>query len=59
MSRTNRGEKGPGHEYWSRRSDEYFMDPGKDAKKRTHRGERRQAKEDIEQLLEEDEDDDC
>lgn len=34
------------------------MAPGRDTKKRTHRGERRQAKEEIEQRLEEDEDED-
>lgn len=43
MSRTKKGSKGPGHEYWSKRPTP-ISDPGKDAKKRTHRMERIEKK---------------
>lgn len=42
MSRTKKGSKGPGHEYWSRRSEHRV--PGKLSKKLTVREERRAAK---------------
>ena len=46
MSRTNRGSKGDGYEYWSRRYKHYgwFNDPGEDTKRFTKRYERRQDK---------------
>jgi hypothetical protein len=53
MSRTNRGSKGPGFEYWSGRLKAYFLDPGRYNKTRTHRSERRTARDDIEQGLKE------
>jgi hypothetical protein len=41
MSRSRKGTKGPGYEYWSPRpGNDGFI--GKEAKKRTHRAERRQ-----------------
>lgn len=43
MSRTERGQRGPGYEYWSRRI-KAMLNPGRWAKKLTHRFERRQAK---------------
>ena len=46
MSRTNRGEKGGGHEYWSRRYP-WYLNPGKKSKRLTKRLERRQAKKEI------------
>ncbi len=47
MSRTRRGSKGPGYDYWSPRP---FSDApiGKFTKKRTNKAERKQADEDIE-----------
>lgn len=59
MSRTKRGGKGPGYEYWSRRCPTFFLDPGKESKRLTKRYERRQAKADIERQLEEDNTDGC
>jgi len=44
MSRTKKGSKGPGHEYWGRRSE--YRVPGKLSKKLTHRKERKQGKKD-------------
>jgi len=45
MSRTNKGSKGSGFEYWSRRPTKYrFADPGKDTKRNTHRLERQEGK---------------
>jgi len=52
VSRTNKGEKGPGYEYWSRRHPDYFLDPGKYSKRLTKRYERREATEDIRRSLE-------
>lgn len=45
MSRTQKGSKGPGHEYWSRRSE--HRQPGKLSKKLTVREERREAKKQV------------
>ncbi len=42
MSRTNKGKKGAGYEYWSRRSE--HREPGRLSKMWTHREERRQGK---------------
>jgi len=47
MSRTNKGSKGWRFEYWSRRYDKhesYGRYPGREAKKLTHRYERREGK---------------
>lgn len=46
MSRTERGQKGPGYEYWSRRI-RRMLNPGRWAKKLTHKFERREAKQEI------------
>lgn len=42
MSRTSKGSKGPGYEYWSRRSEHRV--PGKVSKLLTVRKERREGK---------------
>ncbi len=47
MSRTRKGSKGPGHEYWGRRPSKGCTDPGRETKTITHRQERRIAKRDI------------
>ena len=48
MSRTTRGSKGPGHEYWSRRPGNKFGGIiGTEAKKHTHGIERAMAKGDV------------
>lgn len=39
MSKTKKGSKGPGYEYWSKRP-LAGSPPGKDTKKKTHRIER-------------------
>jgi len=46
MSRTKKGKKGPGYEYWSKRpgSNKCGSAPGKDSKDFTHRAERREGK---------------
>lgn len=45
MSRTNKGAKGSGCEYWSRRPTKYqFPTPGKIVKKDTHKKERKLGK---------------
>jgi hypothetical protein len=45
MSRTKKGAKGPGHEYWSRRPAKVkYPSPGRETKTITHRQERRAAK---------------
>jgi hypothetical protein len=42
VSRTNKGSKSPGYEYWSRRPFNKFGGAiGKYAKRRTHKAERR------------------
>lgn len=43
MSRTNKGSKGAGHEYWSRRPNKGVV-PGPDNKRITHRMERQEGK---------------
>lgn len=45
MSRSHRGAKAPGYEYWSRRP--LRGPPGKFSKTKTHRAERQGAKRDI------------
>jgi hypothetical protein len=43
LSRTNKGSKSPGYEYWSRRPFNKFGGAiGKFAKRRTHKAERRE-----------------
>ena len=45
MSRTKKGSKGPGYEYWSRRPAKIaFPSPGRETKKITHRQERAVSK---------------
>jgi hypothetical protein len=45
MSRTAKGKKGPGYEYWSRRPSKMkFPPPGRATKTITHRLERADAK---------------
>lgn len=47
MSRTKRGGKAPGHEYWSNRPGNKGGGlPGKITKRRTSKAERRKAKKD-------------
>lgn len=43
MSRSKKGSKGPGHEYWSKRPGSMAV-PGEFSKNRTHRLERLEAK---------------
>lgn len=43
MSRSIKGSKGPGHEYWGRRSNDY-RSPGRFSKTQTHRQERRDGR---------------
>jgi hypothetical protein len=43
MSRSKKGGKGPGHEYWSKRPFS-GVNPGKENKKITHRIERARSK---------------
>jgi len=49
MSRTKKGKKAIGYEYWSKRpgSNKCGAVPGKETKKRTHRSERKQGKNEI------------
>lgn len=49
MSRTNKGGKGWGYEYWSRRPGKHG-ELGKVAKRRTHKAERRGKQKDIKEL---------
>lgn len=45
MSRTMKGSKGPGYEYWSARpGNRHGAYPGKSSKKLTHKAERRAGK---------------
>ena len=44
MSRTKKGAKGPGYEYWSRRPSRGCIEPGKKNKTIAHRLERATAK---------------
>lgn len=43
MSRSKKGSKGPGHEYWSKRPGSMAV-PGEFSKNRTHRLERLEAR---------------
>lgn len=49
MSRTNHKSKGPGYEYWGRRSvgGKELRNPNGFTKKHTHRKERRQGKQQV------------
>jgi hypothetical protein len=52
MNRTQRGGKAPGHEFWSRRPfNRCGQLVGKFAKKRTHKAERVQAVQDVEEEI--------
>ena len=53
MSRTIRGNKGAGFEYWGKRPTKGHYPPGKAAKKLTHKIERRHVKDDAEAQLNE------
>jgi hypothetical protein len=44
MSRSVKGHKGAGYEYWSKRAGPTMLSPGKSSKRLTHRAERRQRK---------------
>ena len=57
MSRTQRGNKGPGYEYWSRRplARKFGCPPGRGVKRETHKLERLEAKEEIRERLKEQE----
>jgi hypothetical protein len=47
MSRSRKGQKGPGYEYWGRRANgegKWLRDPGRATKTQTHRRERRAGK---------------
>ena len=46
MSRTKKGSKGPGAEYWKSRLHRHGEAPGMVTKKLTHKAERRKAKRD-------------
>lgn len=49
MSRTNKGKKAPGYEYWTNRpGNKHGGVPGKFTKRLTRRAERRNSKKDIE-----------
>lgn len=54
MSRTKKGGKGPGHEYWTKRpgSNRHGGTPGKFTKKLTHSLERLEGKKAIKEGLE-------
>jgi hypothetical protein len=47
MSRTVKGVKGPGHEYWKSRLHRHGETPGRITKRLTHRFERRQGKNEL------------
>ncbi len=47
MSRSVKGAKGPGHEYWTRRNYKDMIKPGRVVKKITTRHERRTAKQSV------------
>lgn len=52
MSRTHKGSKSGGYEYWSRRPfNRSGALPGAEAKKRTHKAERKQAEAQIEEAM--------
>jgi hypothetical protein len=46
MSRTQKGSKAPGYEYWGKRPGSGHFAPGKYAKRVTHKAERQQGKKD-------------
>lgn len=46
MSRTQKGSKAPGYEYWGKRPGSGYFAPGKYAKRVTHKAERQQGKKD-------------
>ncbi len=52
MSRSQKGSKGPGYEYWSRRP-MAGMNPGAETKRLTHKLERLEAKDEIKEQIEE------
>lgn len=47
MSRTIKGSKGPGYDYWSRRTYKGLQSPNAENKRITRRYERRSAKQQI------------
>lgn len=47
MSRTNKGSKGPGYEYWASRLHRYGEAVGRFTKMLTHRRERRRGKSEV------------
>ena len=47
MSRSYRGSKGPGYEYWKSRWKTHGETPGRFTKQKTHRFERRIAKKEV------------
>ena len=47
MSRTRKGSKGPGYEFWSKRPGKGRMSSGPYAKLLTHRAERQEGKEEV------------
>ena len=51
MSRTRKGKKAPGYEYWSRRPfNRCGQSPGPFSKHRTHKAERKEGKRDVRDL---------
>jgi hypothetical protein len=54
MSRTRKGGKAPGYEYWSPRPGSNSGAVGKEAKQFTHRAERNANKREVERALRED-----
>lgn len=50
MSRTKKGSKSPGEEYWTKRpGNKWGQTPGSFAKKRTHKMERQEGKKEAEE----------
>ena len=47
MSRSTKGAKGAGYEYWSRRNYKDMIRPGRDSKKVTNRHARRKGKQSL------------
>lgn len=47
MSRTIKGSKGSGFEYWGKRPDVGHYPPGRKAKQATHRIERRMGRQEV------------
>lgn len=54
MSRSKKGGKSPGFEYWKSRLKRYGDQPGKDTKVLTHKVERRPAKTKLGKLAKDD-----